>query len=119
MIFFLKRCKRDTLRGIKMLTLLRIKQVIYKDQLKSSASWRKHTVITFSRKDPPKEQRYICLWLNQVPEHLKQTQSQKSTLLEKNKLPKKVEDEKCCPLVAAFGNNNWKTCADQSFRDVK
>ena len=117
--FFLKRCRRDTLRGIKMLTLLRIKQVIYKDQLKSSASWRKHTVITFSRKDPPKEQRYICLWLNQVPVRLKQTQSQKSTLLEKNKLPKKVEDEKCCPLVAAFGNNNWKTCADQSFRDVK
>ena len=116
--FFLKRCRRDTLRGIKMLTLLRIKQVIYKDQLKSSASWRKHTVITFTRKDPPKEQRYICLWLNQVPEHLKQTQSQKSTLLEKNKVPKKVEDEKCCPLVATFGNNNWKTCADQSFRDV-
>ena len=28
MIIFLKRCRRDTLRGIKMLTLLRIKQVI-------------------------------------------------------------------------------------------
>ena len=50
--FFLKRCRRDTLRGIKMLTLLRIKQVIYKDQLKSSASWRKHCDNLHGKRSP-------------------------------------------------------------------
>ena len=60
----------------------------------STGTSTEHTERTYMGKDPEEEQIHVCVLLNQVPVHLKQTQVQISNLLQQKikKLPKKQKN---------------------------